>query len=363
MVSQSASDQAPASEEAVSEALAAADADRRGLTPRGAATKASFGGDTTTAERLDLRRLDQLVAYEPGDFVCIAQAGMPLDDLNQRLAADRQRLMLDPPYGPDQTLGGVVATNVSGPLRHRYGAPRDLVLGLRFVLADGTIARSGGRVVKNVAGYDLTRLLCGSLGALAVITEVAFRLHPLPAATTTTSLSTRDASRAAAFAASIRAAGLTPDTLEIEWPAGRVEARFSGGDEAAEAQARRAATLDAAATTDADAPAPLPPPAAAGEVVVGVGVPLTRVVALLDLAERHCQRLALRAGFGVGEAHLASDQLPAFRDAVTGLGGYVTARRGCRIPPTSDPVRLALARRVKDRLDPHRTLSPGRDWC
>ena len=108
-----------------------------------------------------------MIAMEPGDFVCIAQAGMRLADLNAALEAEpghRQRLMLDPPHGADATLGGIVATNASGPLRHRYGAPRDLVIGARMVLADGTRAKTGGRVVKNVAGYDLARLLCGSLG-------------------------------------------------------------------------------------------------------------------------------------------------------------------------------------------------------
>ena len=90
-------------------------------------------------------------------------------------------LALDPPLGPDAaaTIGGVVATGDSGPLRHRYGAPRDLVVGMTIALADGTIARSGGKVIKNVAGYDLAKLFAGSFGTLGVIVEVAVRLHPL----------------------------------------------------------------------------------------------------------------------------------------------------------------------------------------
>ena len=103
-----------------------------------------------------------------------------------------------------------MAANASGPLRHRYGAPRDLVIGARLVLADGTRAKTGGKVVKNVAGYDLARLLCGSLGSLAVITELAFRLHPVPEASRTVLLETRDAAEAARFAAATRSGGLTP---------------------------------------------------------------------------------------------------------------------------------------------------------
>ena len=121
----------------------------------------------------------------------------------------------------DATLGGIVATNASGPLRHRYGAPRDLVIGARFVLADGTRAKTGGRVVKNVAGYDLAKLLCGSLGTLAVITEVAFRLHPVPDATApwcsrrATPAARRRSRRPSA------APALAPTLVEAAWPDGR----------------------------------------------------------------------------------------------------------------------------------------------
>ena len=113
-----------------------------------------------------------------------------------RARGDGQRLSLDPPGDP--TIGALLARNVSGPLRHRFGAPRDLVLGATLVLADGTIASAGGKVVKNVAGYDLARLVCGSEGRLAFIARASFRLHPLPKATRTLVVETDDAAAVAA---------------------------------------------------------------------------------------------------------------------------------------------------------------------
>ncbi|MDQ1699646.1 MAG: glycolate oxidase binding subunit [Frankiaceae bacterium] len=121
--------------------------------------------------------LDRVVEHAPGDFVVTVQAGARLRDVQSALAASGQWLALDPPEA-DATIGGVVATAASGPRRLRYGTPRDLLIGVTVVLADGTIARSGGKVVKNVAGYDLGKLFCGAFGTLGVVAECTFRLHP-----------------------------------------------------------------------------------------------------------------------------------------------------------------------------------------
>jgi glycolate oxidase FAD binding subunit len=130
---------------------------------------------------IDMTGLDRVVEHAVGDLVVTVEAGLPLDALHDTLQPHRQWLALDPPrHG---TVGGVVASGDCGPRRLRFGRPRDLLLGVTVVLADGTIARSGGKVVKNVAGYDLPKLLTGSFGTLGVITEVTFRLHPLPAST------------------------------------------------------------------------------------------------------------------------------------------------------------------------------------
>jgi glycolate oxidase FAD binding subunit len=365
----------PGSEEEVSELLRAADADGRKLVPRGGGTKQTWGRPAE-GEPLSLRELDRLVALEPGDFVCVVQAGMRLADLDAALRADRghrQRLMLDPPHGADATLGGIVATNASGPLRHRYGAPRDLVIGARLVLPDGTRAKTGGKVVKNVAGYDLARLLCGSLGSLAVITELAFRLHPVPEASRTVLLETRDAARAARFAAAARGGGLMPAVLELTWPDGRVVARFDSTPDAAKEQAAAAAALDDEARVLSDSERRMLAPRIEGRPwtadgpVVGVGVPLARIADLLELAAEHGEDLALRVGVGVGEARLKAepDAVAAFVRGVTALGGHVARHR---VPdellgdawPVDDPVVRSLALAVKAQFDPRGTLSPGR---
>lgn len=366
----------PTSEEEVAALLAEADAKGTPVVPRGGGTKLGWGRPAE-GEPLSLRELDRFVALEPGDFVCVAQAGMRLADLDAALRAERghrQRLMLDPPHGADATLGGIVAANASGPLRHRYGAPRDLVIGARLVLADGTRAKTGGRVVKNVAGYDLARLLCGSLGSLAVITELAFRLHPVPEATVAVQLETRDADRAAAFAAAMRSGRLTPTEVELAWGRdGRVVVRFDSTPEAAKAQARAAAELDPNAQVLSDSDRRMLAPRMAGRpwtedgTVVAVGVPLAETAALLRLADGLVDDLALRAGVGVGEARLVADPaaLRTFRDGVVALGGHVAPRR---VPPElvadawadPDPVAEALTLAVKQQFDPRGTLSPGR---
>ena len=124
-----------------------------------------------------------MLEHEPGDLTCVVEAGIRLSALNERLAEHGQRLSLDPPGDP--TVGGCVAADLSGPRSHRFGTMRDLLLGITVVLADGTVASSGGKVVKNVAGYDLAKLFCGSQGRLGLIARVSLRLHPLPAAART----------------------------------------------------------------------------------------------------------------------------------------------------------------------------------
>ena len=148
---------------------------------RGAGTKMSWAGRPEDPDLvLETGGLDRLLDHNPADMTASAQAGMPLRALQDRLAEAGQWLALDPPTEPDgATLGGLLATGESGPRRLRYGALRDLVIGVTLVLPDGTVARAGGHVIKNVAGYDLSKLMYGSLGTLGLIAEVVLRLHPL----------------------------------------------------------------------------------------------------------------------------------------------------------------------------------------
>jgi glycolate oxidase FAD binding subunit len=125
-------------------------------------------------------RLCRILQYEPADLTISAEAGMRWPDLQKTLAANRQMIALDPPFASEATVGGVIATNGSGPLRRGYGTARDLVIGMSFVVPDGRIIKSGGMVVKNVAGLDMAKLMIGSFGSLAAITSVNFRVHSMP---------------------------------------------------------------------------------------------------------------------------------------------------------------------------------------
>ncbi len=172
----------PGTADEAAEALRAAARDRLAVVP--------WGGGVALArarapERydlaLDLAALDRVVEHRPEDMTLTAECGVTLGTLRAALAAHRQELSLEGARAERATLGGTLAANASGPRRLRFGAPRDRILGARFALADGTLARSGGRVVKNVAGYAVHRLLCGSRGGLAVLLEASLKLAPAPA--------------------------------------------------------------------------------------------------------------------------------------------------------------------------------------
>ena len=193
---------------------------------------------------LSTRALDQVVSVSPADLVATVQAGAPLDEVRRRLADQGMWLALDPPGRPDRSIGSILATATAGPLRYGFGSVRDHVLGCAVVTGDGRIVRAGGRVVKNVAGYDVTKLHVGGFGGFGVITEVHLRLRALPRADVTfTALGPRD--RLAAAARAIGAASLSPSALEMFSPALAAEAewmlaaRLTGTDSAVVGEARR----------------------------------------------------------------------------------------------------------------------------
>ena len=164
---------------------AATDAGAR-LAPRGGGTKMGWGSSPRALDGIvSLRRLDAVLEHAWGDMTATVQAGCPVNVLQQTLAEHGQRVAIDPLWPDRATMGGILATNDTGAFRLRFGGLRDLVLGVTLALPDGTLAKSGGKVVKNVAGYDLPKLMTGALGTLGVIVEATFRLYPLPAATRT----------------------------------------------------------------------------------------------------------------------------------------------------------------------------------
>lgn len=150
--------------------------------PAGSGSKLGIGNIASKADLvLSTTHLNSVIEYEPADLTVTVEAGMRLADLQKELSVNRQFLPMNPPYADRCTIGGIVSSNSSGPLRMQYGTSRNLVLGMKVVLANGKIVKCGGKVVKNVAGYDLNRLYIGSYGTLGIITEVSLKLSPLPA--------------------------------------------------------------------------------------------------------------------------------------------------------------------------------------
>jgi glycolate oxidase FAD binding subunit len=198
---------------------------------RGAGGRVSIdreGGDVV----LSTRRLARVLEHEPGDLTAIVEAGIRVSALQERLAPHGQMLALDPPGDP--TVGACLAADLSGPRVHRYGAMRDLVIGVTVVLADGTVASSGGKVVKNVAGYDLGKLFSGSRGRLGLVARVALRLHARPAAEATVVAETDDPR---ALWGELLRSPLSPSAVDF-LPPGRLALLFEGGEAAVDGQVR-----------------------------------------------------------------------------------------------------------------------------
>ena len=176
------------------------------------------------------------IDHVAGDLVATVPAGASLDAVNAVLTRERQWLPLDPPRSHRATIGGIVATNDSGPRRHRFGAPRDLIIGIEIALADGRTAKAGGRVVKNVAGYDLGKLMCGSYGTLAVVTSATFKLSPVAPCSQTVVATVADLRKLGELALAIGSAPVSPTAIELQSPPHRLLVRFETTEAAAAAQ-------------------------------------------------------------------------------------------------------------------------------
>jgi glycolate oxidase FAD binding subunit len=292
-----------------------------------------------------------------------------------------------------------VAANASGPRRLRYGTVRDLIIGITVVLADGTVARAGGKVVKNVAGYDLAKLFCGSLGTLGLVAEVIFRLHPLPAAAAVVTVGVDTPVRAGEAVQRLLRSTLEPSALELTvdswgWPA-RLTVVFEGIRPGVEAQAAAAAELvgqvgEAAVAGPGETDAALHQlgalPFEKAEFALKATFPPADLPAVLaDLRDglgRWRGQVNAHAGSGVlwlasaareGQLRADSPEVPRAVEAIAGTRERLVARGGSLVVVKSPPVlkgtvdawgsagdALGLMRRVKERFDPDRRLSPGR---
>ncbi|HEY6746524.1 MAG TPA: FAD-binding oxidoreductase [Mycobacteriales bacterium] len=340
---------------------------------RGAGTKLDWG---TPPRRLDVivdtGRLDRVIEHAAGDLVVIVQPGVPLRTLAERLAGARQRLAIDEVV-PGSTVGGMLATGLCGPSRLMAGAVRDLVLGVTLVRADGVVAKAGGKVVKNVAGYDLAKLVCGAYGTLGLVTEANFRLHPIPPATAYASVTVPGAAAAYEAVQRVLHGQFVPSGVEVDRPepGGPVEVAVQLEGTEAGVAARTAQAVEAlgAGAAETDRPSwwgALP----AGEVLVKATTELTGLARLLDAVER-AGPATVRGSAGVGALHLgmpaagAADAVTALRAAAPAWAGSVVVL-AAPYPVRSDvdswgPVPgLSLMRRVKEQFDPDALLAPGR---
>lgn len=209
----------PATEQEVAELVKFAAVENLAVIPTGARTKLGIGMPPARYDlAIDITRLDRIISYDPGDLTLSVQPGIPLARLAQTLVEHNQFLPLDVPFYERATIGGTLSSGVDSPLRQAYGTPRDFVLGMEFVTGEGALAKSGGRVVKNVTGYDLHKLFLGAVGSLGIITRVNFKTFPRPSASATLIASFSSMQAAAAFNTLIHKSPLRCQAIEILSP-------------------------------------------------------------------------------------------------------------------------------------------------
>ncbi len=335
-------------------------ADGRVAQIRGAGTKREWGLPPHGVElTVQTAGLQGVVEHVAGDLIVVVRAGTPMAQLQAQLATAGQQLALD--TEPGATVGGTVAANTSGPRRLAYGTVRDLLIGVTIVRADGAVARAGGKVVKNVAGYDLGKLFTGSAGTLGLITECAFRLHPLPSQSTY--LRCRPADPVAA-AALIRGSQLVAAAIEVEAAPGG-EPELAVLFEGTPARAEMAQSLVGGELSPTAPPWWGQYPWQPGGIGLKLTGALSRLGELMAWRERHGGHV--RGSLGAGVLYAAADSasaVAAAREAAHAAGGHavvVTAPR--QLHEELDfwgPVPgLELMRRVKEQFDPARRLAPG----
>jgi glycolate oxidase FAD binding subunit len=385
---------APATVDQLARVLALAHEERLAVVPRGSGAALEQGCPPPRVDVVvDLRRLGAIVEHNPDDLTVSVQAGVTAGALAARLAPHRQWLPLDPPGGGSRTLGGIAATQASGPLRMRYGTMRDLLLGVRFVQADGVLTWGGARVVKSVTGYDVPKLMVGSLGTLGVLAELTLRLHPTPEFEAAWLASFRSMEQAQECVARLLASPVQPNRVEMlddralaacGLPVAAAALAISIGtvERAVRAQeveltdivkrARgRADTMGTSFWRAYDRAL-----AAPGGVVLRIGTVPSRLAAthaetraaLAGAAVTGCAALgALRARVEGDDTAALGRGVERLRAFVADVGGGVLIERGPRsVREAVDPwgavpgPALAVMRAIKHEFDPTGVLNAGR---
>ncbi len=379
------------------------------LVPYGAGTRQHIGGPLPQgAQLLYIAGLDRVLEHEPGDMTVSVEAGISLGSLQTLLRSYNQWLPWDPPVAPEATVGGLLATGASGPLRLGYGTPRDWVLGMRVVLGDGRLVKSGGKVVKNVAGYDTHKLHIGAFGTLGVIAEVTCKVFPLPEHTATLLISVRDLDNAGQLAERLRGNPLGPVSLVVAHaprlsnalhaPQGIfVAVRYAGVLAAVRRQADAAFRLAQAigstvvelGNDEADvlwqklahfsSPAEIQSPSdSAAALVIRTGVQSAALPQSLAVIQQHvagAEAVEWVGYGGVGITYIRCTISPAasavmlianLRSALAPLGGYATVEYAPSwLHPSLDvwgppPPTFHLMRSLKQQWDTRGILNPGR---
>ncbi len=368
-----------------------------GMIPAGSGSKLHWGGlsNSTPLAVISTQRLNQLIDHAAGDLTVTVEAGMRFAELQALLAKANQFLAIDPSYPQDATIGGIVATADTGSFRQRYQGVRDMLLGISFVRADGKLAKAGGRVVKNVAGYDLMKLFTGSYGTLGVITQVTLRVYPLPEASQTMILSGDQDAIAEAASALLKSAlipthadivsGAVMETLGLESGTG-LAVRFQSILPSAKEQMSRLEAIGrslnlscASYTNDEDVAlwerlqTRMTVAPQSDEITCKIGIQPAKMIMLLH--ELHQLSLPawsaqIHSASGLGRFICAGDLLPnhllKLRDICQTNGGFLSVLQA----PTALKQQIEVwgyagnasnvMRSLKHQFDPHNLLSPGR---
>jgi glycolate oxidase FAD binding subunit len=364
-------------------------ASREGLvvSPRGSGTKMHLGDPPASLDLIvSTARMNEIIEHVPGDQVVRVQAGIRLQDLQEQLSGSDQMLAIDPPER-GATIGGIIAANASGPRRYRYGTIRDLIIGITVVLHDGTVAKAGSKVVKNVAGYDLSKLFTGSLGTLGIIVTANFRLHPIPQVSRTVAVEVESPEAAAGAAQAMMHAQVEPTAVELHYGEDArlltvlLESIPAGVEEKVEVASFLLNPFGEVRTLSDEETGHLGPSTAAeDEAVIKLSAPpadLADVLGtVLGAAERrgldqpritgHAASGVTFVGFSGGDEDARAGFVEELREIWLRRGGSVTLQKA----PLSLKNRvgawdqggdyLGLIRRVKEKFDPRGGMNPGR---
>jgi glycolate oxidase FAD binding subunit len=342
--------------------------------------------------RLDLivstARMSEVLEHTPGDQIVRLEAGVKLEDLQEHISSSDQMLAVDPPES-GSTIGGIVAANSSGPRRYRYGTIRDLIIGITVVLHDGTVAKAGGKVVKNVAGYDLSKLFTGSLGTLGIIATANFRLHPRPEASRTVAVEVAGPEQAQAAAQAIVHSQVEATAVELHYGESEklltvlLESISGGIDAKAETTSfllKQFGEVLMLSDEEADHLGPLTPPEVADEVVLKIGAPPVDLDSVLETVLGAAKRKGLAHPRITGHAGTGVTLVGFSGENEDGAAGFVEemreiwVRRGGNVTLQRAPLTLkqrvstwdnggdylGLVRKVKEKFDPRGGMNPGR---